>query len=194
MMELKIFLVIGTLIGYLVDGNSITKNSNKFHELSNSKLLRNAIAKRYMIKGNKPKRDTIYNDQFIINVLGNDLTYKKVISIYHPSIISDKVVRDIHNKEQKDRILSFEASDDSFSFYKGTEKMLLQQMTIASKKITLDKSLRIGVDKALFEDKFKRSPLSDVFSVMDIEGGNEFTFVFKNNKLVKVLYNLKYLD
>jgi hypothetical protein len=88
----------------------------------------------------------------------------------------------------------FISGTDSIGFYKGWGNALPQKMIITSKKLIIDEDIKVGVDKSIFRNKFKKQPLSDTLVVSDIEGGNVFTFFFKENKLNKILYQAEYTD
>ncbi len=86
-------------------------------------------------------KQVIVNDEFVINVLDNDLSYKNIISIYQPKIIIKKITKNPNWPKVKDTLVNFNVNGDSFLFhksgYKGEEKITLVNMTLISKKVII---------------------------------------------------------
>ncbi|MFI5159567.1 MAG: hypothetical protein ACHQF4_11920 [Sphingobacteriales bacterium] len=137
---------------------------------------------------------TIVNDEFVMRVLENDLEYYKIIRAEHPKNINKKIVQNKYSPTNKDTIVTFSVNKDTYDFYKGKQKVILQKMSLRSENIVLDKNIRIGCDKKLFKNKYDGSLKSDIAVIQDVEGGNLFTFIFKNNKLIQVTYKIEYIE
>jgi hypothetical protein len=138
--------------------------------------------------------EVIYDDEFIMRVIENDLTFSNLKKIYQPKEIHEKLLQNKHNLNKKDTLLIFIAGIDSIGFYKGWGNVLPQKMVITSEKLVIDKDIKVGVDKSLFRQKFKNKLLSDTLVVKDTEGGNTFTFFFKENNLFQIIYKAEYTD
>jgi len=132
------------------------------------------------------KCDAITNDRLIADILDNDLAYKKLIDLYHPKIVKEQRERNIHDSKYTDKIITYSAKGDSFTFYKGNGTFFLVGLTLTSPKLILLHNIQIGSDKSVLKEKFKKQMLSDKVCLSDLEGGSTFTFAFKNNKLIRI--------
>jgi len=129
-----------------------------------------------------------------MRVVEKDLSLQNLKEIYQPQEIYEKLVQNKHNINKKDTLMIFVSGTDSIEFYKGWGNALPQKMIITSSKVIIDKNLKVGVDKNIFRQKFKKQVLPDTLVISDIEGGNVLTFFFKENKLIKILYQTEYTD
>lgn len=168
-------------------------------ETNGSQSIKKETQTEDSINGQSLQKDTletevIYDDEFIMRVIENDLTFSNLKKIYQPKEIHEKLLQNKHNLNKKDTLLIFIAGTDSIGFYKGWGNVLPQKMVITSGKLIVDKDIKVGVDKSLFRQKFKNKLLSDTLVVQDTEGGNTFTFFFKENILTRILYKAEYTD
>jgi hypothetical protein len=146
------------------------------------------------IQKQSSKPTIVYNDEFVMRVMDVDISYNKIMKAYHPKNVIRKIVQNKYQANIKDTLISFSENGNLFSFYKGKEKALLQNMNLSSQGTVLDKNIYIGCDKSLFKNKYKSSLKSYTIIIEDIEGGNVFTFLFKNNKLIQVKYKIEYME
>lgn len=186
-----LFLCINLLYGAFI---GTTWHKARYINSPIKQFYSNPIRSKRVIQKQSSKPTIIYNNEFVIEVLENDLNYNKIVKACNPKNINKKIVQNIHTQSNKDTIVSFCANEDTFTFYKGKGKVLLQKMSLLSKNIVLDKNISIGCDKSLFKNKYKNSLNSDTAIIQDFEGGNVFTFIFKDNKLTQVTYKIEYME
>lgn len=153
----------------------------------------NSFIENYNLQKPSSKSISITNDDLVSRFL-DELEYSKVINKYHPKDLSRKTVKNQYDSKVKDIIESFTANDDKFSFYKAKDKNLLLTMELNKRYMILDKDIYIGCDKNVFKTRYKTALNSDIIIIEDLEGGNIFSFFFKNNKLVRASYKCDYLE
>lgn len=193
-MKAKI-LVISINVFFFLSCNSKevnhTQNINEKTKVQDSisQVQTNSITQR-----DTSKKEIIYDYEFIMRVVEKDLSLQNLKEIYQPQEIYEKLVQNKHNINKKDTLMIFVSGTDSIEFYKGWGNALPQKMIITSSKVIIDKNLKVGVDKNIFRQKFKKQVLPDTLVISDIEGGNVLTFFFKENKLIKILYQTEYTD
>jgi len=193
-MKVKI-LVISINVFFFLSCNSKevnhTQNINEKTKVQDSisQVQTNSITQR-----DTSKKEIIYDYEFIMRVVEKDLSLQNLKEIYQPQEIYEILVQNKHNINKKDTLMIFVSGTDSIEFYKGWGNALPQKMIITSSKVIIDKNLKVGVDKNIFRQKFKKHVLPDTLVISDIEGGNVFTFFFEENKLIKILYQAEYTD
>jgi len=193
-MKAKI-LVISINVFFFLSCNSKevnhTQNINEKTKVQDSisQVQTNSITQR-----DTSKKEIIYDYEFIMRVVEKDLSLQNLKEIYQPQEIYEILVQNKHNINKKDTLMIFVSGTDSIEFYKGWGNALPQKMIITSSKVIIDKNLKVGVDKNIFRQKFKKQVLPDTLVISDIEGGNVLTFFFKENKLIKILYQTEYTD
>jgi len=155
---------------------------NKSNDSKNNNFLSEIKKEKYIIMDN----------DFINRVEKNDLNYQTVknIFIYSNEIIKDyKIHQDDDSTKTKLVILNTK-NDDEISFIKNQKDFDPFIFHINSDSIVLDKDIKIGVDKYVFEKKFNRKFLPNEINIAtNPEGFIYFTFLFKNNKLIKIIYD-----
>lgn len=140
------------------------------------------------------EKDVIYDDEFIIRVIEKDFEFYNINRIYNPSEIQEKLFQNKHYLSKLDTLLFFTVKEDSIGFYKAWGNVFPQKLVIYSEIITIDKDIKIGVNKELFRKKFNHKVLSNIFVVKDLEGGNTFIFFFRENTLFRIFYESEYID
>lgn len=136
----------------------------------------------------------IVSDEFVAQVLDNDLSYKNLVNLYSPTQIIEETLEDEYLKGTNSKKLIFKTdTNDTVQFLKNDFTLLQLDMVFVSSKITLAKDIKIGVDKSLFENKFNKK-ISGQFTVTSLEGYAKFIFYFEKNKLIKIAYQVEYID
>lgn len=140
----------------------------------------------------KKEKYIIMDNDFINRVEKNDLNYKTVKNIF---INSSEIIKDykIHQDDDSTKtklIILNTKNNDEISFIKNQKDFVPFIFHINSDSIVLDKDIKIGVDKYVFEKKFNRKFLPDEINIAtNPESFIYFTFLFKNNKLIKIIYD-----
>jgi hypothetical protein len=140
------------------------------------------------------KISEIIADDFIERVLKNDLLLPKLTKIYRPKEIHEELIPNRHYPEKTDTIVSFKSGSDFVQYHKGIGNTLPVTITIMSDKAILDGNIKTGSSKSIFVEKFSKQNLSDTLTISDLESGNNFTFIFENDKLIKIQYQAEYID
>jgi hypothetical protein len=138
--------------------------------------------------------DTLQNDEFIFRILERDLTLNALDSIYQPRHPLYKRVPNKHDPDKNDTIISYHAGNDSIRFHKAFGKAFPIGITIRSSRVTLDTSIKVGMAKRIFMEKFNLTKLSDTAVITNTEEGDEVIFTFIDEHLVKIVYKCRYLD
>lgn len=149
---------------------------------------KNMEKKAKVIEQKQPQVEEIADNNFIDRVEKSDLTYENLKSIY----FSTKETYEPYpfRNGQTYQLVVFKSSSDTFKFFKSKTNMFLLKGDFLSDKITLDKDIKIGVDKAVFEKKFsKKITANNVAIVSEPEGFEYFTFIFNENKLIEIIYD-----
>lgn len=140
------------------------------------------------------KKDVIYDDEFILRVIENDFKFSNLNMIYEPKEINERLFQNKHDKSKLDTMLFFIVNEDSIQLYKASGNEMPQKIVIHSEKMTIDSDIKIGVNKELFMKKFNLIVMSNILEVKDLEGGNIFTFYFRENNLFRIIYKSEYTD
>lgn len=157
------------------------------------KVLKNESLKP-KIQNNLSTKDTIIDDEFIFRLIENDFNLNKIKSIYENGIINEEITKNKYDNNKIDTLINVIWERDVITFHKAYGISLLQKANIVSENILLDSNIKIGVNKSIFNQKFKKNILTDSLFVSDIEKGNVFLFYFVNNKLNKISYQSGYID
>jgi hypothetical protein len=194
MKAINLVLFVNMIIFLSCNSNKTkgTQNVKKDEQIKDS--INYLIQHNESIQKDSVKTEVIYDDEFIMRVIENDLTFLNLKKIYQPKEINEKLLQNKHDQNNKDTLLTFTLGRDYIEFYKGGGNIFPQKILVSSGKLILDKDVKIGVDKGLFSQKFKNKLLSDTLVVQDLEGGNNFTFFFEQNILTRIFYKAEYID
>lgn len=138
--------------------------------------------------------DTIYNDNFIINIITNVLNYENLLA----SIKGNKLIfissRNNLYSDATDSIFLLTNKIDSVFLIKGHEKVIVKEVIINSNYFQLD-YISVGMLSKDFERYFEYSYSKQQYvEIHDTEGGNVFKFEFENNQIIKITYMAVYLE
>lgn len=194
MKAINLILFVNMIIFLSCNSNKTNGAQNVKKEEQTKDSINYLIKQNESIQKDTVKSEIIYDDEFIMRVIENDLTFSNLKMIYQPNVINENLLQNKHDQNKKDTLLTFTLGKDYIEFYKGGGNVLPQKMVISSGKLILDKDIKIGVDKGLFSQKFKNKLLSDTLVLQDLEGGNNFTFFFEQSILTRILYKAEYID
>ena len=143
--------------------------------------------------GEKSKQ-AIVNGDFINRVLDADFTSENLAKHYKFTSSIKAVTPNQHVQDANDTIVQLFYDTDTFEFYRGVENTFLLKAVIAREELVIDSSIKTGVGKDIFKEKFATRIVPDTFLVQDLEAGSVFTFLFDQNKLVRIIYEAPYFD
>ena len=189
MLVLFFIVIIIVLIVKFKNYNIVLPNNSNTHN-DKGDTIENSIntQKENIISPN----GEIIDDAFIMRVEDTDFTYDNLRKIYfYPKEEIEPIKLDENRTFQ---LLTFKIDKDFVQFFKGDGTLFPYKIIILSDQITLDKDIQIGINKTLLEKKFNTKISTNKITVQNIEGGVYFTFFFEENILVKITYNVEYID
>ncbi|WP_207535682.1 hypothetical protein [Desertivirga arenae] len=136
----------------------------------------------------------VYDDNFVHRVLTNAFQYHKLRKAYSRNKLSRIADSNPGLKERKHYYLSFYKGTDNFKFYDNGNNIFPVSINLHTSDLTLEGNLKVGLGKRLFGEQYKLHNIPDLVQFSDIEQGNLFTFVFKNDVLSSINFSVCYLD
>lgn len=140
------------------------------------------------------KDTTLIRDQFILNALEVIENHIMVDSLYSGKKHLVTTRRNEHKVNEIDSIFYIRTPLDSLVYYKSPSKTIPKHLKIRSKKLPITSSIQIGMSYASFREQMNIDNKYSEVVVEDLEGGNTFTFLFENDLLYEIHYNINYLD
>jgi hypothetical protein len=138
------------------------------------------------------KKLIIDNDEFVYKILDNELTLDLVRVNF--TSFKQKVIKNKYSSTKCDTIIVYNNGLDTIDFYISEANTILREAIINSQLIILDSNIRVGVSKELFMRKFELSTIPDLLVVKDFENTSYFVFTFKDDLLIKIFFEVRYLD
>jgi hypothetical protein len=138
------------------------------------------------------KKIYVDNDEFVFRLLDKELTIDFFRKNYR--LIGKKTGTNKYNNLSKDSILLFSNNQDSARFDKSKTNVILEKMSLRSKKVILDNNIRIGVSDSVFKHKFNLITVPPILVIKDFENTSFFCFYFKGHYLSKIVYTSTYID
>lgn len=142
-----------------------------------------------------PKHKALTVNAFLENPFGRE---ESVESFQNESKINFQIQKEVkqnrHYPEKSDTIYTLRFRKSEIHFYKThSGKEFLLGGEISNKQIIFQNGIRVGMNKKNFQNRFSSVLKFENSSVKMTEGGIEFTFIFKNEKLDKIKFT-NYFD
>lgn len=139
---------------------------------------------------------SVQDDSFIAGALENELTCKHIDNMFKDVQRAYKTLKNKFTEGVYDTVVTYKAGCDTVSYLSAKQNCFPLYLSIQSERLTLDKgTIKVGLEKAKFAERFKLGKAAaDVIKITELESANELTFIFSNNKLVRIVYNNLYVD
>lgn len=166
-------------------------------EIGNTKdvySVNNALSVTDSVVEQIQKDTTIVRDQFVLDALEVMDNYNIVDSLYSSEerLISTK--QNEHKADEIDSVFYISTSFDSLVYYKSSSKTILKHLRLRSEELSITPSVGVGISYASFQEQMNIYNKYSKVIVEDLEGGNTFTFLFEDDLLSEIRYNINYLD
>lgn len=143
--------------------------------------------------------NTVYsfrNDEFILNILEKELTCKNIDIAFNDIKKQEKISKNKYAPEMSDTTTTYKVDCDSVVYISSKENSFPLYLSMQSERIALDNGfIKVGLSKEKFIQKFHLGKgVPDVIKITELEGANEFIFLFVNNILVRIVYNNLYVE
>lgn len=138
----------------------------------------------------------VINNTFVEHVLDMDLSRHYLDSLYRNVPKINKLVDNAYTAGVRDTITTYKAYCDSVSYIAARTNTFIIYADFYSNRIRLfNNRIAIGQDKDDFLKVLRlKDASSDCIQVTNSEGTNQLTFAFKENKLVRIVYENLHLE
>lgn len=154
-------------------------------------ILKYEFRRDHWIKHEVLEESTLMSEQYIQN--GNLLTrlYNTLSQNIHDSIFSltYKPKLNKHNPSVVDTVKTFTYHSSNVYTYKSVKNEWIYKAKIVDPKVYLLSNISIGILKKDLQNIIDSPLKSNVIKIGDLEQNSVFTFLFKNDTLVRVEYN-----
>lgn len=140
----------------------------------------------------KPKYVTVRNN-WLLDLMVKELTTKNLLMVYRNDFHVGQVTRNIHVSGVRDTVLTVNTPTDKINIFKNKYNTYLISATITSQRLAFGRGIHVGTTKAAFCKAYGLNSRYNDYQIVDTpEGVTGIDFLFKNNSLVKVEYQLNY--
>jgi len=140
------------------------------------------------------KMVSITDDQFIIDAIENDTELNNIETVCHDFFKEYKTVKNKYS-ERLDTVTFYFKNSDTVAIYSTVDKKFITKMNINTDKIGfLKNTIKIGLIKTYFSDKYSTIKSSDIFEICNTEGFICMQFTITNGKLSNIKYRSNYMD
>jgi hypothetical protein len=138
----------------------------------------------------------IRSDTFVSNILKKELTSTYLDRIFKGSRKMIKLVKNNYIPNRFDTIVSYKVDCDSSEYISSKSNSFPLYLSVQSGRLALDSGfIKVGLSKDEFMRKLHLGKsIPNIIKITEIEGNNEFFFVFVNNALRRILYNNLYVE
>jgi hypothetical protein len=107
-----------------------------------------------------------------------------------------KVLKNKYSGELSDTVATYKIDCDSVAYISTKDNCFPLYLKIQSERLAFDnETIKVGMQKQKFADRFHlKKGVADVIKITELEAANELIFVFKNDKLIQIIYNNLYVD
>jgi hypothetical protein len=173
-------------------GNKPSENIIE-HKIDSLNKSDEKVCKEVSVAG---KKSEVKDDTFIGNVLNFALSRKQVDKSFKDVKSVDKLLRNKYSDGAFDTVRTYKVDCDSVAYIASSENAFPLYASLQSNRISfLNGEITIGLSKIDFIKKMKlKGDVGDCIKVVETEGANEMVFVFKDQKLARILYKNLYVE
>jgi hypothetical protein len=190
----KIILVFGVWL-FLCSCNSEEKPSTNINEVKHDSLNKSddKTCKEIALA---EKKSEVIKDAFIGNTLKFSLSRKQIDLSFKDVKKSNKLVSNKYSAGVFDTVVTYKVDCDSIAYMASAENKFPLYASLQSNRIRFfSGEIGIGLSKSEFINKLKlKSDIEDCIKVTETEGANEIVFVFKDQKLARIVYKNLYVE
>ncbi len=180
-----------TILSFLV----ACEGPQEKHQIIQDSLSTKILTDSSEIEEHNTKKTSVIKDNILEELLDFPGMGEKIGQITLPTFEIVKIPeRNTHNPEIIDTIFQYKNKSNDFKFYKAAGKYILYNFNINENPFSFKNGIKLGITQQKFLKTLNlEAPKSDTIVVEDSEGFSTVNFVFKNERLVSVIYN-GYLD
>lgn len=139
---------------------------------------------------------SVQDDSFIAGALENELTCEPIDNMFKDVQRAYKTSKNKFDEGTYETVVTYKSGCDTVSYLSAKQNCFPLYLNIQSERMAFDNgTIKVGLDKAKFAGRFKLGKdVADVIKITELESANELTFIFGNNRLVRIVYSNLYVD